>query len=94
VGLGRIEQAELFRDVIRGPFQPLFFRSEWRRRNGGAVVRIAEEIYENELFDDLPILADALEDGGCDSDELLDHLRGPGPHVRGCWPLDLCLEKS
>ena len=41
----------------------------------------------------LPILADALEDAGCTSPELLDHLRGPGPHVLGCWALDLLLMK-
>ena len=42
----------------------------------------------------LAILADALEEAGCANGELLDHLRGPGPHVRGCWAVDLCLGKS
>ena len=37
----------------------------------------------------MPILADALQDAGCDSDDILDHCRGPGPHVRGCWVVDL-----
>jgi len=40
------------------------------------------------------ILADALEDAGCADDVLLSHLRGPGPHVRGCWVLDLLLGKQ
>jgi hypothetical protein len=39
-------------------------------------------------------LADALEEAGCDSADLLGHLRGPGPHVRGCWAVDLILGKS
>jgi hypothetical protein len=42
----------------------------------------------------LAVLADALEDAGCTEIELLGHLRGPGPHVRGCWALDLVLSKS
>jgi hypothetical protein len=42
----------------------------------------------------LAILADALEETGCADEELLGHLRGPGPHVRGCWPIDLLLGKS
>jgi hypothetical protein len=40
------------------------------------------------------VLADALEGAGCDNPDLLGHLRGPGPHVRGCWALDLLLGKA
>jgi hypothetical protein len=90
-GLAPARQADLFRDVIRGPFRPVFFRSGWRTSNGAAGVRVAEAIYDDEAFDDLPILADALEDAGCDSDDLLSHLRQPSRHVRGCWALDLVL---
>jgi hypothetical protein len=56
--------------------------------------RLAREIDEQGAFDRLPILADALEDAGCGSPELLAHLRSPGPHVRGCWALDLVLGKE
>lgn len=42
----------------------------------------------------LSVLADALEDAGCDCGELLGHLRSPGPHVRGCWAVDLLLQKQ
>jgi hypothetical protein len=42
----------------------------------------------------LAVLADALEEAGCDNPDILKHLRGPGPHVRGCWVLDLLLGKS
>lgn len=35
------------------------------------------------------ILADALMDAGCDCEEIINHCRGPGPHVRGCWVIDL-----
>jgi hypothetical protein len=37
----------------------------------------------------LAILADALEEASCTDRDILDHLRSPGPHVRGCWALDL-----
>jgi hypothetical protein len=41
------------------------------------------------VFERLPILADALMDAGCDSEEVIDHCRSDGPHVRGCWVVDL-----
>jgi hypothetical protein len=55
---------------------------------------IAQTIYHERTYTDLPVLADALEDAGCDRDALLDHLRSPGPHARGCWALDLILGKE
>jgi hypothetical protein len=55
---------------------------------------LAQGIYEERAFDDLPVLADALEEAGCDQPDLLAHLRGPGPHVRGCWAVDLLLGKG
>jgi hypothetical protein len=63
----------------------------WLAWNGGTVVRLARTIYEGRRFEDLPVLADALEDAGCNNAEILGHLRGPGPHVRDCLPLDLLL---
>jgi hypothetical protein len=61
----------------------------WLAWNGGTVPRLAEAIYREEAFDRLPILADALEEAGCTDAGLLGHLRGSGPHVRGCFVLDL-----
>ncbi len=57
-------------------------------------IQIAQHIYDKEEFESLPILADCLEDGGVSDIEILAHLRGPGPHVRGCWALDAFLGKS
>jgi hypothetical protein len=57
-------------------------------------VALAQAIYDERAFDRLPILADAFEDAGCTEQTILDHLRGPGPHVRGCFALDLVLGKS
>ena len=66
----------------------------WLSWNGGTVAGLARSVYDERRFADLPILADALEEAGCDNAELLTHLRGPGPHVRGCWALDLLLGKA
>jgi hypothetical protein len=52
---------------------------------------LARGIRQEEAFDRLPILADALQEAGCDDAVVLDHCRGPGPHVRGCWVVDLLL---
>jgi hypothetical protein len=49
---------------------------------------LARAVYDERAFDRLPILADALEEAGCDSAELLAHCRNSGPHVRGCWAVD------
>jgi len=59
---------------------------DWRDRT---VLRLAQASYAERAFDILPILADALEDAGCDNETILNHCRGPGPHVRGCWVVDL-----
>jgi hypothetical protein len=62
--------------------------------NDGTVRRNAEGIYDEWAFDRLPILADALLDAGCDNEDLIQHCCGAGPHVRGCWAVDLILGKS
>jgi hypothetical protein len=55
---------------------------------------VACGVYEDRAFDRMPMLADALMDAGCDSDDLLSHCRSSGPHVRGCWVVDLVLDKA
>jgi hypothetical protein len=62
--------------------------------NDRTVVRLAQVIYDQRRFEDLPILAYALQEAGCDEEEILAHCRGPGPHCRGCWPVDLLLNLS
>jgi hypothetical protein len=93
-GVGPARQAALLRDVCRGPFRPIHFLAAWRAGNVGAIHGVAHAIYQGEAFDELPVLGDVLEDAGCAEDEILGHLRGPGPHVRGCWVLDLILGKG
>jgi hypothetical protein len=87
----RSAQADLVREIFGNPFRPDGFSPAWRT---DTVVVLARLIYESGDFGALPILADALQDAGCDDQELLAHCREPGAHVRGCWVLDLALDKT
>jgi hypothetical protein len=80
--------------VLGNPFRPVAFDPAWLAWNDGAVAKRAQAIYDDRGFDRLPLLADALEDSGCTEAEILAHCRGPGPHVRGCWVVDLLLGKG
>jgi hypothetical protein len=51
-------------------------------------------MYESREFGAMPILADALQDAGCNNDAILNHCREPGEHVRGCWVVDLVLGRE
>jgi hypothetical protein len=84
-------QTDILRDVFGNPFRPVVFDPVWRT---DTAVALAQQMYEARDFSAMPILADALQDTGCDSAEILDHCRGPGPHVRGCWAVDLVLGKE
>jgi hypothetical protein len=97
----RRAECQLLCEVFGNPFRPVRLEPSWLAWNGGTVVKLAEAIYqERELpsghFDlnRLAVLADALEDAGCPDPDLLGHLRGPGPHVRGCFAIDLLLGKE
>lgn len=81
----------LIRCIVGNPFRPVAFDPEWRTETVSA---LATGIYVERAFDRLPILADALEEAGCDQPDILNHCRGPGPHARGCWAVDLVLGKS
>jgi hypothetical protein len=88
------ESAGLVREVFGNPFHPVAVDPAWLAWNGGTVRRVAQAIYDNRDFDHLPILADALEDAGCSDDHLLGHCHSEGPHVRGCWVVDLLLGRE
>jgi hypothetical protein len=86
------DQAGLLRDLFANPFRPIVFDPAWRTETA---VALARQMYESPDFSAMPILADALQDAGCECDEVLTHCRDPkGSHVRGCWVLDLALGKS
>jgi hypothetical protein len=83
-------QCCLLRDIFGNPFRPVRVAPAWLT---STVVQLASGIYAEPAFDRLPMLADALQDAGCDNANILTHCRGPGPHVRGCWVVDLMLGK-
>ena len=87
-------QSALLRDIFGNPFRPTSLVPSWLSWNDRTIPKMAQAIYEDRAFDRLPILADALEDAGCDDQEILDHCRSNGEHVRGCWVVDLLLGKS
>jgi hypothetical protein len=82
-------QADLVRDLFGNPFRPVAFDPLWRQQ--GDVFRLAEAIYHEHRFAELPVLADALEDAGCAEPTVLRHCRQGGSHARGCWLVDLVL---
>jgi hypothetical protein len=87
-------QADLLRDLVGNPFRPSPLDSTVLTWNGGTVPRMAQAIYHDWAFDRLPILAAALEEAGCSEPTILAHCRSEGPHVRGCWVIDLLLGKE
>ena len=96
-GQERRHQCALLRDLVN-PFRPVTPEPAWSTPQ---VVALAQAAYEQRELPAgtldtarLAVLADALEDAGCDQADLLTHLRGPGPHVRGCWAVDLLLGKG
>jgi hypothetical protein len=84
-------QLELLRDIFGNPFRVAALLDDWRT---DTVLTLARQMYESRDFGAMPILADALQDAGCGDEQILAHCRGPGPHVRGCWVVDLVLGKE
>jgi hypothetical protein len=82
-------QAELVRCVFGNPFRPPPAPGAWLAWQDGLIPNMARAIYEERAFDQLPVLGDALEEAGCADETILAHCRGPGPHARGCWVVDL-----
>lgn len=82
---------ELIPCVFGNLFRPVAADPRWFT---STVVTLARTVYEDRCFDRLPILADALEEAGCDEPDVPGHLRGEGPHVRGCWVVDLVLGRG
>jgi hypothetical protein len=88
-------QGLLLRDIFGNLFRPVSINPVWLTSQ---VVSLASVAYEDRNLPSgeldtarLGVVADGLEDAGCDNADILGHLRSPGPHVRGCWVLDLLL---
>jgi hypothetical protein len=87
----RLKLCELAREVFGNPFRDPALLAAALGTDSGAVERIARVIYTEGTFEVMPILADALEDAGCQDEEILAHCREEREHVRGCWALDAIL---
>jgi hypothetical protein len=81
-------QAKALHDIFGNPFRPIHLNPSWLT---STVHCLVSGIYSEKAFDRMPILADALQDAGCDNAEVLNHCRQPGEHVRGCWVVDLLM---
>ena len=85
-------QATFLRDIFGNPFRPIAFSPEWRT---STALTLARQMYESRDFSLMPILADALQDAGCEQEEILNHCRdADATHVRGCWVVDWVLGKE
>jgi hypothetical protein len=92
------DQLPLLRDIVGNPFRRVSFNLVWQTPT---VTNIAQAAYEERALPSgeldparLAVLSDALEEAGCNDANILGHLRSPGPHVRGCWAVDLLLGKE
>ena len=86
------EQANLLRDIFGNPFRSIDFDPTWR---AATAVGLAQTMYDARNFHAMPILADALQDAGCEDATILGHCRDENNlHVRGCWVVDLILGKA
>jgi len=87
-----LAHCHLLRDIFGNPFRPVTFQAAWRT---STAIALASQMYESREFGAMPILADALQDAGCDNDDILNHCRDAKQvHVRGCWVVDLVLGKE
>jgi hypothetical protein len=83
-------QCTFVREVFGNPFQRIRTSRRWLTPT---VKQLSEQIYEGSSFDQLRMLADTLEQAGCTEAEILSHCRSEGPHVKGCWAIDVLLGK-
>jgi hypothetical protein len=84
-------QCHLLRDIFGNPFRPVTLNPSWLT---STVVSLATGIYDEKAFDRMPILADALQDARCDNEDILNHCRQDGEHVKGCFVVDLILSHN
>jgi hypothetical protein len=91
----------LVREIIGNPFRPISISPLILAWNEGIINRLAQAAYDDRILPAgtldntrLLTLADALEEAGCTDEQILTHLRSSGEHYRGCWDIDLFLDKQ
>jgi hypothetical protein len=87
-------QNALLRDLVGNPFRPVNLPACWLSWQDGTLPKLARAVHAGRAFERLPILADALEEAGCADAAILDHCRGGGVHVRGCWAVERLLGRA
>jgi hypothetical protein len=85
-----ITQCVLLRDIFGNPFRSVTLDPTWVTPD---VLALARAIYDETDFGRMPQLAESLERSGCTNADILTHCRGLGPHAKGCWVIDLILDK-
>jgi hypothetical protein len=86
--------AGLLRDIFANPFNSVTINPSLLTWQDSLLVSMAQRMYDSRDFADMPVLADMLEDAGCQDQDILGHCRSGGEHVRGCWVVDALLGKS
>ena len=81
-------------EIFGIPYHTVILDRAWFTWNGGAIPKLAQTIYDQLAFDQMPVLADALTEAGCNNEDMLARCWSGGKHVRGCWVVDLLLEKA
>jgi hypothetical protein len=91
-------QFAILRDICANPFRPVTIDPDWLTQT---VTSLATAAYNERILPSgeldtarLGVLADTLEEAGCQDADILGHLRSPGPHVWGCWAVELVLGKE
>lgn len=87
----RRTESGLVREIFGNPFSPVAIDPSWLT---ATVLELARQMYESGDFSPMPMLANALQDAGCDNNDILNHCRSEAVHVRGCWVVDLLLGKE
>jgi hypothetical protein len=87
-------QCSILRDIFGSPGRPLRFDPAWLSGQGSPAVAVARQIEQTGRFGDVPLLAEALVQVGCNDPSVIDHCRTQEPHVRGCWVLDALLGRE
>jgi hypothetical protein len=82
----RQRECAILRDLFNPVLPPI--DPSWLLWEDGQIPQLAQAIYQEGRFEAMPVLADALEEAGCDEQALLDHARLPAEHFKGCWLLD------
>lgn len=90
-GEGKAAYVRVLHDIFGNPFRCIAVDRDWLT---STATGIAQLMYDSRDFSAMPILADALQDAGCNDEDILNHCRQPGEHVRGCYLVDLVLGKE